>query len=297
MYAEDLHICHGVECTYALQQILKNDKEARDNAPQVMKDSIKSKTSPAKPNTRPFSTMARRQMPEMIESTGLTHPRHPAMFPPPTNLTAPATQTLPPPVVSLTSGEAGHKFPLPELPLPARMGKDYRYDPIVTQVTNLLMRDGKLSVAQRNMATILNTLRTTPAPTYSTTKPLLPGAPPASHLPLNPVLYLTLAIDSIAPLLRIRSQRGAAGGGVALQIPVPLGLRQRRRQAVTWILDSATKRKSRGSGKDMFAQKVAEELIAVVEGRSSIWEKRAGVHKLGTTARSNLNFAKGPGRR
>lgn len=160
------------------------------------------------------------------------------------------------------------------------------------QVTNLLMQDGKKAVAQRNMATILTILRTTPPPTYNPNRPLLPGAPPASHLPLNPTLYLTLAIDSVAPLLRIRSQKGAAGGGVALQIPVPLGLRQRRRQACEWILDAAQKRKSRGSGKDMFAQKVAEELIAVVEGRSTVWEKRQGVHKLGTTARSNLTYGK-----
>ena len=44
---------------------------------------------------------------------------------------------------------SGHKFDLPALPLPANMHPKYRYAPIVKQVTNLLMRDGKLSVAQR----------------------------------------------------------------------------------------------------------------------------------------------------
>ena len=112
------------------------------------------------------------------------------------------------------------------------------------------------------MGLILNHLRTAPPPTISPQRPLLPGAPPPSHLPLNPVLYLTLAIDSIAPLMRIRSQRGAAGGGVALQIPVPLGLRQRRRKAVEWILEAATKRRNAGSGKGGFAMRFATELIA-----------------------------------
>jgi small subunit ribosomal protein S7 len=120
---------------------------------------------------------------------------------------------------------------------------------------------------------------------------------PSSHLPLNPILYLTLAIDSIAPLMRIRSQRGAAGGGVALQIPVPLGLRQRRRTAAEWILEAASKRKSRGSGRDMFALRVAEEIVAIVEGRSAAWEKRTGIHRIATTARSNLGFGRGGGRR
>lgn len=138
------------------------------------------------------------------------------------------------------------------------------------------------------MSLILQHLRTAPIPTINPQRPLLPGAPPPSHLPLNPILYLTLAIDSVAPLLRIRSQKGAAGGGVALQIPVPLGQRQRRRTAIEWILNSASKRKSRGSGKGGFAQKVAEELISVVEGRSSVWERRNGAHKLGVAARANV---------
>lgn len=142
------------------------------------------------------------------------------------------------------------------------------------------------------MSMILSHLRTAPPPAVNPSRPLLPGAPPPSHLPLNPVLYLTLAIDSVAPLLRIRSQRGAAGGGVALQIPVPLGLRQRRRQAVQWIIDAASKRKTRGSGRGGFAQKVAEELISVVEGRSGVWDRRGGAHKLAVSARANLTFGR-----
>lgn len=140
------------------------------------------------------------------------------------------------------------------------------------------------------MSFILNHLRTASPPTPNPAKPLLPGTPPPSHLPLNPVLYLTTAIDSIAPLLRIRSQKGAAGGGASLQIPVPLGVRQRRRQAIKWIIDSASKKVSRSSGRGMFAQRVAEEIISVVEGKSQIWEKRLLVHKTGTSARANLTF-------
>ena len=43
----------------------------------------------------------------------------------------------------------GHIFGLPELPLPSTSHIKHRYDPVVHQVTNLLMRDGKLSKAQR----------------------------------------------------------------------------------------------------------------------------------------------------
>jgi small subunit ribosomal protein S7 len=43
----------------------------------------------------------------------------------------------------------GHKFALPTLPLPSNANLHYRYDPVVDQVTNLLMQHGKLGVAQR----------------------------------------------------------------------------------------------------------------------------------------------------
>jgi small subunit ribosomal protein S7 len=138
------------------------------------------------------------------------------------------------------------------------------------------------------MSIILQHLRTANIPTINPNRPLLPGAPPPSHLPLNPILYLTLAIDSVAPLLRIRRQKGAAGGGVALEIPVPLGQRQRRRTAIQWILSAASRRKNKGSGKGTFAQKVADELVGVVEGRSGVWDRRNAVHKQAVAARANV---------
>lgn len=275
------------------KQILENEKKIREQAPQVMQDSMKNGqgAANAKPSgSRSFSTFARRQEGDLSQSGPVDLDA--SMIPSTEQRDAFAAEA------ETTVPALGHKFPLPERPLgPNENHQDkYRYDSIVNQVTNLIMQDGKKAAAQRNMAHILTVLRTAPAPTYSATRSLLPGAPPSTHLPLNPVLYLTLAIDSIAPLLRLRSQRGAAGGGVALQIPVPLGIRQRRRQAMEWILDVVSKKKSRSSGRNTFAQRLAEEFISVVEGKSGVWTRRDAVHKLGTTARSNLNFGRG-GRR
>ncbi|KAG6002596.1 hypothetical protein E4U21_002940 [Claviceps maximensis] len=186
----------------------------------------------------------------------------------------------------------GHKFGLPKRPYPEGFNLKQRYHPVLEQLTRLLMRDGKLSVAQRNVATVMNFLRTAPAPIYSPKFPLLPGTPPASHLPLNPVLYITIAIDSVAPLLKVRNIAGAGGGGRALELPVPLAVRQRRRIAIKWILDVIEKKPSKGSGKKQFPHRIAEEIIAVIEGRSGVWEKRKQVHKLGTAARANINSRK-----
>ena len=63
----------------------------------------------------------------------------------------------PPPMdpISASVDGQGHIFGLPELPLPKQMKMKHRYDPIVYQVTNLLMQDGKLSVAQRVRSSVL----------------------------------------------------------------------------------------------------------------------------------------------
>lgn len=45
-----------------MEQILKDEKDTRKNAPQVMKDDVKTGSPAAKPSTRTFSTLARRQM-------------------------------------------------------------------------------------------------------------------------------------------------------------------------------------------------------------------------------------------
>ncbi|KEY67820.1 hypothetical protein S7711_09775 [Stachybotrys chartarum IBT 7711] len=188
--------------------------------------------------------------------------------------------------------DPGHKFGLPTKPYPEGFHLKKRYHPVLEQVARIMMRDGKLSAAQRNMTLVMNYLRTSPAPIYSPKFPLLPGTPPASHLPLNPILYLTIAIDSVAPLVKVRGLAGMAGGGRALDMPMPLAVRQRRRVAFQWILDAVNKRPSMGSGRKQLPHRIAEEIIAVVEGRSGVWEKRKQVHKLGTASRANVGRSK-----
>lgn len=62
-------------------------------------------------------------------------------------------------------------------------------------------------------------------------------------------------------------------------------MRQRRRAAIQWILEAAEKRRD-----SKLSTRVANELLAVAEGRSAIWDKRGQVHKQATTARANLRF-------
>ncbi|KAJ9607125.1 hypothetical protein H2200_008197 [Cladophialophora chaetospira] len=263
-----------------VQEMLQRDQEALENAPEVLKQDITK--NPSNANTTPsgsrsFSTSARRSSLEL-------QPRAGSEGPPPDMAQFQETR-----IVGLEYPDAGfrHKFPIPDLkPLGKAVNFKKRYDPVVEQVTRSLMKDGKLSRAQKNMDSILDALRTSPAPPSNTD---LITSLPIQSLPLNPVAYLTAIIDSVAPLIKIRQQRGVLGGGASMPLPVPLRLRQRRRTAIQWILASAE-----GRREDKLADRVAKELLSVAEGRSSSWEKRARVHKMGISARANL---KSTGRR
>ena len=135
------------------------------------------------------------------------------------------------------------------------------------------------------MSAILDTIRRTSPPQSNAQFPTrsLVTTQPRDKLPLDPIAYLTAAIDSVAPLMKIRQQRGVAGGGASLPIPVPLGLQQRRRAAIQWILTSAD-----GRREVKLADRVAREIINVAEGRGGAWEKRQMVHKQAVSARSNI---------
>ena len=108
-------------------QILERDKDAQEKAPQVLKDEINQSKASKPSGSRSYSTSARRPT-EMAtvqfhetQAVGLEYP---------------------------DAGD-GHKFPLPDLSEWTR--KDHikrRYDPVVEQLTKMIMRDGKLSKAQ-----------------------------------------------------------------------------------------------------------------------------------------------------
>lgn len=264
-----------------VQEILERDN-AQSSAPKVIKDQINQKRS--------YSTSARRLNLEPVPTTSST------MLP----------------GVDYPDAGPGHKFPLPDVNSLHRLdGLKRRYDPLLEQFTKLIMKDGKLSKAQKQMSKILDILRTAPPPgtnaqfpnrvlmlsdsSASSTEVAITGQGvttiPRSSLPLFPIEYLTTIIDSVAPLLKIRQQRGMAGGGQSLPIPVPLGVRQRRRQAIQWILKAAETRKEVN-----MHDRIGKELIRVAEGQSSAWEKRDLVHRLAVSARSNVRNMMGPRR-
>ncbi|KAF3179708.1 hypothetical protein TWF106_001773 [Orbilia oligospora] len=171
---------------------------------------------------------------------------------------------------------------IPLLPIPALHSIHHRDHPLLRQLTPCFMKHGELATAQATVQKILQILRTKPAPREGK-YPLVPNAPDLSLLPGDPVAYLQTAIDSIAPLFKLKSTRGS--GGSVNQVPVPLPVKTRRRKALQWMLQAADGKKRMKSLPERFA----EEVESVVLGTSSCWDKRLAVHKLCVTNRANVS--------
>lgn len=119
----------------SLLKVLKRDEKSQEKAPKILQSGASSSSSKG---TRSYSTTARRRA---------------------------TTQAL----VNPESAEVqrpGYIFDLPALPLPSNSHLKHRYDPIVEQVTNLLMRDGKKGVAQRVRLSVPLPLPGQPAAMY-----------------------------------------------------------------------------------------------------------------------------------
>ncbi|KAJ5617911.1 hypothetical protein N7537_003025 [Penicillium hordei] len=281
--------CDGIPSTPELDQgspveeILSRDEDAMKHMPKVMRDALKKSSG-----SRSFSTSARSLMNDLqgVEPNNEANliPNVPGLEGASDEAAAALAS-----MIEQVQGQAleenpGLKFDPPAVPEDLKtLNFRKRYDTMQDQFTKMMMESGKLTKAQKNMSLILDHLRTSSPPQINPRRRLL-GAPPASQLPLDPVLYLTLVVDSVAPLFRIRQQKGIAGGGTAVQIPHPLTLRQRRRTAIKWILDASDKRRDA-----LFANRVAAEVVAVAEGRSGVWDKRDQQHKIGISGRANLN--------
>jgi small subunit ribosomal protein S7 len=112
--------------------VVKGDKAAQENLPKVMQDKLSSSKPKTTPNTAPKGS---RSYSTMTTQTNGNNPLDMGLVDVQNVSKAPATPGL--------------KFEMPSLPLPKDGHVKHRHDPVVDQVTNLLMRHGKKSVAER----------------------------------------------------------------------------------------------------------------------------------------------------
>lgn len=138
---------------------------------------------------------------------------------------------------------------------------DAKYSsPIIGQLVNIVMRDGKKSTAERIIYDAFDTV--------------------AEKLKEDPLKIFFAALENARPRLEVRPRRI---GGATYQVPIEVTKERGISIALRWIRDYAVSKK----GKAMKI-KLADEIISAYKNEGSAIKKRDDTHKM---AESNRAFA------
>ena len=132
--------------------------------------------------------------------------------------------------------------------------------PIVTQLVNRVLVDGKKSVAQAIVYGSLEGVRT--------------------KTDQDPVVVLKRALDNIRPTLEVRSRRV---GGATYQVPVEVRSVRRQALGIRWLISAAQERNEK-----TMTERLSAELLDASNGRGNAVKKREDVHRM---AEANRAFA------
>jgi len=134
---------------------------------------------------------------------------------------------------------------------------------LVTQLISRAMKDGKRTVAQKQIYAAFSLLKAQA------------GSDPLSA-------YLT-AIENIKPQMEVRARRI---GGAAYQVPTPVRSSRQESLAVRWLIVAA--RALPNSQFHTFAEKLAAEITEAVNNTGSAIKKKLDIHRM---AEANKAFA------
>ena len=133
---------------------------------------------------------------------------------------------------------------------------------LLTKFINMLMEDGKKSVAERIIYTALDQVATKK------------GGPP--------ITLLEQAMDNVRPVVEVKSRRV---GGATYQVPVEVRPTRRNSLAMRWLIDAARKR----SEKSM-ALRLAGELMDAADSRGSAVKKKEDTHRMAEANKAFSHF-------
>ena len=130
----------------------------------------------------------------------------------------------------------------------------------VTKFVNVIMLDGKKSVAERIVYGAFAQIEAKGGK--------------------NPIEVFTQALSNVKPMVEVKSRRV---GGANYQVPVEVRPVRRMALAMRWLREAAKKR-----GEKSMTQRLAGELLDAAEGRGGAMKKREEVHRM---ANANKAFA------
>jgi small subunit ribosomal protein S7 len=132
--------------------------------------------------------------------------------------------------------------------------------PLVTQLVNKVLKDGKRSLAERIVYAALEGTR--------------------DKTGTDPVVTLKRALDNVKPALEVKSRRV---GGATYQVPVEVRAPRQTTLALRWLVSYAGARREK-----TMAERLMNEILDASNGLGAAVKRREDTHKM---AESNKAFA------
>lgn len=136
---------------------------------------------------------------------------------------------------------------------------------LVAQLVNRIMKDGKKTVAQKQVYQAFKTIK--------------------ERLKQEPLEVFHQALENIKPSMEVRTRRV---GGAAYQVPMPVrGLRQES-LAIRWLVFSARKRVNKEH--HTFKEKLAAELIDAYKDQGGAVNRKKEIERVAAANRAFAHF-------
>ena len=149
------------------------------------------------------------------------------------------------------------KGPAPKRPL---VNDPVFGSPLVTQLVNKVLKDGKRSLAERIVYAALEGTR--------------------EKTGTDPVVTLKRALDNVKPSLEVKSRRV---GGATYQVPVEVKGNRAMTLSLRWLVTYSQQRREK-----TMAERLMNEILDASNGLGAAVKKREDTHKM---AESNKAFA------
>ena len=133
---------------------------------------------------------------------------------------------------------------------------------LVTRFVNVVMRDGKKTVAERILYDALSLIE--------------------QRIGDDPMKVFKRAVENVKPAVEVKSRRV---GGSTYQIPIEVRPSRRLALSMRWIIQNAKKRSERGMG-----QKLAGELMDAADQRGAAIKKREDTHRMADANKAYAHY-------
>jgi small subunit ribosomal protein S7 len=133
-------------------------------------------------------------------------------------------------------------------------------NPLVTQLINKVLLDGKKTVAERTVYKALEVI--------------------SERTANDPVITLKKAVENVRPMLEVKSRRV---GGASYQVPIEVKPQRGTTLALRWLVNYSRQRRE-----NSMAERLVSEIMDAANGTGTSVKRREDMHKM---AEANKAFA------